>query len=175
MENQTPPTKRADRLAPGDIVLDEAFGERLDEFRRVLVAEPIADEPGRVLVVYAGAHTDNVRCTEEFELATTAEYRAFEAERREAEKRARIRAGLMRVVELLDQGLPLPPFLRVEMPCMPDPESVRVVAKAIGVEPKESLNGGRPQIDAETDLFTGPRGTEFEFKAWHLASKAAES
>lgn len=168
-----------DQLQPGDVIVDTEDGpggDPIDVYRTVRVAEPIAESPGRYLVVYAGAHTDNVRSTEDYAIATREEIAAHQAMLADAEKRARIRAGLMRVVELIDDGLPLPAFLRVEMPCMPDHESVREVAKAIGIEPAESLNGGRPQTDAETVLAVSPQGREeVEFKAWHLASKPVES
>lgn len=176
-------TKRADQLHPGDVIVEDGYEpdddgkmQHFDVYRRVLVAEPVEDETGRVLVVYAGAHTDNVRCTEEFALATADEYRAYEKTAREQRKRTRIRAGLERLLELVDSGLPLPSFVRVELPLMPDAESVRAWADLLDVPAVDADNAGRPTTDATTDLAADPDGRQLvEFRVWHLGPKAVES
>lgn len=176
MTNESQPltrqTKRVDQLRYGDIVAD--FNGTDTTFAEVRHAEPITDEPGRVLVLYAGGETTNLRGASEVDLASAEEYAAYKQRVSDAGKRARIRAGLMRLVDALDQGLPLPAYFDIDGSCTPTPEAVREVAKVFDVEPEESLNAGAPQIRARVVLAADELGRrEVELDFWHLGNKSA--
>lgn len=182
MENQTPPAdprevKRVDQLDPGDVVADlEPFSLR--SFATVRWAEQLADAPGRYLVLFAGGETADMRGATEVQIATAAEVAAHGAKARDDEKRARMRSGLMKLIDFLDRGLPLPAHFTVTGACMPDADSVRAAATLLGVEPDEYLNGGRPQIKAKTALVERAHdyaSPEVGIEMWHLADKAVES
>jgi hypothetical protein len=169
-------TKRIDQIEPGDVLADYDDGILYETFLTVRCAEPLTDEPGRYHVVFAGGRYTNVRATQEVEIATAAEVKRHEAERRDSEKRARMRAGLMKLIEAIDDGLPLPAYFAIDGACLPDHDAVAAAAALLGVEPRESENGGKKQSDAKADFVPaqGYRAAEVQIRMWHLGG-AVES
>lgn len=172
-------TKRVDQLQPGDIVADGGWDEDLErmveEFRQIRLVEPLDSRPEQFLVVFAGGRTAIRDGGVVFDLATATEYSEHEAKLRDAEKRARMRAGFMQVVDAIDQGLPLPDHFSVEAACMPDHAAVAAAAVLLGREVKESVNGGRRQTEVRADFAARQFGApEVGFRLWHLGG-AAES
>jgi hypothetical protein len=165
-------------LNPADVLVDYDDGALDDTYLTVRCVEAITAEPGRFLIVFAGGSTTNARGTTEVQLATAAEAEQHEARRRDDEKRARMRAGLVKLIDALDAGLPLPAWFRIDAGCAADEAAVRKAAEVLGVDFEEGDNGGRPIWEANSDLapaLTSYGQAEVTVRLWHLARKAVES
>lgn len=166
--------KLVGQLQPGDVVVEPEEGpdgNPMDVYRTVRIAEPIADSPGRYLVVYAGADTDNVRSTEDYAIATRDEIAAHEALLAEAEKRTRMRAGLWKLIEAIEGGMPLPAHFDIQGICMDSPDDVRTAAKLLGAAAVDRDHGNRQTL---TEAKAGD--AEVQLRLWHLTRpRAVES
>lgn len=170
---ETRKTSRADELVRGDIVVDTG-----PTYREVRLVEPVDEDPSRVLVVYAGAYTENLPGAEVIDLATRDELDAAQRKIQDAAKRRRMRDGLVQLLSAIEDGLPMPYSWSIDASCMASADDVRTVADAFDVEPRESLNNGAPQIEAKVVLATNPNtqhSGEVVVRFWHLGDRPTAS
>lgn len=157
----------AQNLKAGDIVRwVDALADV--DFREVRLVEPLSGSAGSVLIVFAGGDTETARGAWLVQLADP-DLEKHRQAIRDAARRDAFRQALLRLVDLLDDGLPLPARFGIRGVCMSSPEDVRRAAEMLGVEAVEFDNNGRPHIKAEVDLAPGDQTLPLvELDMWHL-------
>lgn len=165
--------KRADQLQPGDVVVLDSFNGG-EAYRTVRLSEPVRSEPDRYLIVFAGAETHTALSTTPFELATREEIAAHEALRRDTEKRARMRAGLMTLVAAIDDGLPLPSAIGIDMRLFATPDDVQAWAAALDTEVVDKETDHGRSVAIRRHSLAGESGRslpDVDVDVWHLGDR----
>lgn len=173
---ETRETKRIDQIEPGDVLIDYDDGTLDDEFLTVRCAEPITADPGRYHVVFVGGSYSSVRGTTEVRLATTAEIEQHEAMRRNDEKRISLRAGLMRIVDLLDTDLPVPAAIGIDMRLFATAADVHAWAAALNTEADDKTTEHGHSVAVRRHALAGTKNRtlpDVEVEIWHLGDRPA--